>query len=114
MRAAVLEEAGQTPTVKDFHEPDRDVVRVSLAGCNPVDLALASGQMGECEVPRVVGMEGVGYTVDGTRVYFNSPVTPFGSWGELARFDPDRTFPVPAVVGTASIGSGVLGMSTPR
>lgn len=112
MRAAVLEQAGQAPTVRDFEEPDRDVVQVSLAGCNPVDLALASGKAGECDVPRVVGQEGVGYTVDGTRVYFNWPMAPFGSWAELARFDPDRTFPVPATVDDdMAVALGISGLA---
>lgn len=83
MRAAVLEKTGQTPVVRDFEDPDGDdVVDVRLAGCNPVDLALASGQMGEPDVPKVVGKEGIGLTADGTRVYFDSPPSPFGSWAQ--------------------------------
>lgn len=112
MRAAVLEAAGQPPTVRDFNEPTRDVVQVSLAGCNPVDLALASGEMGDPEVPAVVGKEGVGYTIDGTRVYFNSPMSPFGSWAELAQFNPDRTFEVPATVGDdLAVALGIAGLA---
>lgn len=112
MRAAVLEAAGQPPTVRDFGRPTRDVVQVSLAGCNPVDLALASGEMGDPQVPAVVGKEGVGYTIDGTRVYFNSPMSPFGSWAELAQFDPDRTFEVPATVGDdLAVALGIAGLA---
>jgi NADPH:quinone reductase-like Zn-dependent oxidoreductase len=40
----------------DFEEPHGDdVVSVTLAGLNPVDLALASGQLGQPDVPKVVG-----------------------------------------------------------
>ncbi len=96
MRAAVLEAAGEPPHVKDFEEPfGDDVVSVTLAGCNPVDLALASGEMGQPEVPRVVGKEGIGLTGDGSRVYFDSPPAPFGSWAQRTRIDPDKAFPVP-------------------
>lgn len=112
MRAAVLEAAGQPPTVREFDAPTRDVVQVSLAGCNPVDLALASGEMGDPDVPAVVGKEGVGYTVDGTRVYFNSPMSPFGSWAELAQFNPDRTFEVPDTVGDdMAVALGIAGLA---
>lgn len=65
MRAAVLEKVGQTPQVRQFDDPTGDhIVTVTLAGCNPVDLALASGAMGQPEVPRVVGKEGVGRAAD--------------------------------------------------
>lgn len=112
MRAAVLEAVGQPPTVRDFDEPTRDVVRVSLAGCNPVDLALASGQMGDPVIPSVVGKEGIGHTVDGTRVYFDSPVSPFGSWGELAQFDPDLAFEVPDNVDDdLAVALGIAGLA---
>jgi NADPH:quinone reductase-like Zn-dependent oxidoreductase len=112
MRAAVLEEVGQPPTVREFDEPERDIVHVSLAGCNPVDLALASGALGPPEVPRVVGKEGVGYTIDGTRVYFDSPRAPFGSWAELSCFDPDLTFAVPDTVSDdLAVALGIAGLA---
>ena len=99
MRAAVLEAVGETPHVKDFEEPGgQDIVTVTLAGCNPVDIVLASSDLLKPSVPLVVGQEGVGFTDDGTRVYFNSPPVPFGSWAERAAFDPDRAFPVPDTV----------------
>ncbi|BBY49442.1 hypothetical protein MARA_29100 [Mycolicibacterium arabiense] len=50
MRASVLKAAGLLPTVQDFDDPDGDVVRVRSAGCHRVDLALASGEMGQPDV----------------------------------------------------------------
>lgn len=98
MKAAVLHAAGADPRVGEFEEPkaqnDNVIVDVSLAGLNPVDLTLASGQMGPPAVPSVVGREGVGRLEDGRRVYFNSPISPFGSWAERALTDPALTFPV--------------------
>ncbi|MDY6998620.1 MAG: zinc-binding dehydrogenase [Actinomycetota bacterium] len=113
MRAAVLEAVGREPHVKDFEEPGGpDVVTVALAGCNPVDLALASSELLEPSVPLVVGQEGVGYTDDGTRVYFNSPPMPFGSWAERAAFDPDRAFPVPETVDDdLAVALGIAGLA---
>ncbi|OBB40489.1 zinc-binding alcohol dehydrogenase family protein [Mycobacterium sp. 852002-51961_SCH5331710] len=113
MRAAVLEAPGKTPTVKDFDEPDGpDVVDVRLAGCNPVDLALASGQMGEPVTPSVVGKEGIGTTSDGKRVYFDSPPAPFGSWAQRCRVDPALTFPVPdGVDDDLAVALGIAGLA---
>ncbi|MGE2832618.1 quinone oxidoreductase family protein [Mycobacterium sp. SMC-4] len=113
MRAAVLEAAGQTPRVRDFDEPTGDdIVTVTLAGCNPVDLALASGAMGEPEVPRVVGKEGVGRTPDGSRVYFDSPPAPFGSWAQRTAVDPDKVYPVPdGIDDDVAVALGIAGLA---
>ncbi|KWX65966.1 zinc-binding dehydrogenase [Mycobacterium sp. NAZ190054] len=113
MRAAVLEAAGRPPSVKDFEDPQGDdVVTVTLAGCNPVDLALASGEMGEPDVPKVVGKEGIGVTADGARVYFDSPPAPFGSWAERTRVNPEKVYPVPdGVDDDLAVAVGIAGLA---
>jgi NADPH:quinone reductase-like Zn-dependent oxidoreductase len=113
VRAAVLEEAGTIPRVKEVDEPVGDnVVTVTLAGCNPVDLALASGEMGPPQVPRIVGKEGVGRTGDGRRVYFDSPPTPFGSWAQRTQVDPDKTYPVPdGIDDDVAVALGIAGLA---
>ncbi|MGE2732482.1 quinone oxidoreductase family protein [Mycolicibacterium vaccae] len=113
MRAAMLEKVGQTPCVRDVEEPGGDdVVTVTLAGCNPVDLALASGAMGDIEVPKIVGKEGVGLTDDGTRVYFDSPPSPFGSWAQRTRVDPDKVYPVPdGLDDDVAVALGIAGLA---
>ncbi|KUI00687.1 alcohol dehydrogenase [Mycolicibacterium acapulense] len=115
MRAAVLEGPGKTPTVRDFDEPDgpdTELVDIRLAGCNPVDLALASGAMGEPLTPSVVGKEGVGTTNDGRRVYFDSPPEPFGSWAQRCRIAPALTFPVPdGVDDDLAVALGIAGLA---
>ncbi len=113
MRAAVLEAAGRPPVVRDFEEPrGDDVVSVTLAGCNPVDLALASGEMGDPGVPRVVGKEGIGVTADGARVYFDSPPAPFGSWAERTRINPDKAYVVPdGVDDDLAVALGIAGLA---
>jgi NADPH2:quinone reductase len=98
MKAAVLHQPGAVPTVEDFDDPDgppNQIVEVRLAGCNPVDLLLASGEMGEPTVPSVVGKEGIGITAARQRVYFDSPPAPYGSWAQRCRVDPAKTYPVP-------------------
>jgi NADPH:quinone reductase-like Zn-dependent oxidoreductase len=99
MRAAILRSAGAEPELGSFDDPSpsdgRLVVIVSAAGLNPVDLYLASGQLGDPEVPRVIGQEGVGTLEDGRRVYFNPSVSPFGSWAERTLVEPEHAFPVP-------------------
>jgi NADPH:quinone reductase-like Zn-dependent oxidoreductase len=99
MRAAILRSAGSAPELGTFDDPTPSdgqlVVNVTAAGLNPVDLYLASGQLGDPKVPRVVGQEGVGTLDTGRRVYFNPSVPPFGSWAERTLVDPEKAFQVP-------------------
>lgn len=112
VRAAILRKAGEAPTVGEFDEPDGQVVDVRVAGCNPVDLALASGAAGAPTVPSVVGKEGVGLTADGTRVYFDSPPDPFGSWAQRCRIEPATAFPVPdGVDDDLAVALGIAGLA---
>ncbi len=113
MRAAILHKAGGTPEVGEFDDPGGDdVVEVRLAGLNPVDLAMASGGMGEPTTPSIVGQEGVGTRRDGQRVYFNSPPDPFGSWAERSPIDPERTFPIPdGVDDELAVALGIPGLA---
>ncbi|WP_374023973.1 zinc-binding alcohol dehydrogenase family protein [Mycobacterium sp. HNNTM2301] len=115
MRAAVLEAVGDIPKVRNFDDPQGDprseIVEVVLAGCNPVDLLLASGKMGEPTTPSVVGREGIG-TLDGKRVYFNAPPDPFGSWAQRCRVDPAKTFPVPdGLDDDVAVACGIAGLA---
>ena len=99
MRAAILKSAGDDPEVGAFDDPTaadgQALVEVSLAGVNPIDVRLASGQLGQPRVPSVVGLEGVGTLENGSRVYFNPSIAPYGSWAERTLVDPARTYPVP-------------------
>src|ERR1700742_1803489 len=99
MRAAILNSAGADPEVGSFDDPiaadGQVLVEVSLAGVNPIDIRLASGQLGAPRVPAVVGLEGVGRLEDGARVYFNPSISPYGSWAERTIVDPAQAFPVP-------------------
>jgi NADPH:quinone reductase-like Zn-dependent oxidoreductase len=99
VRAAVLREYG-VPSPGEFEEPaaadGQAVVEVLVAGLNPVDVAICAGRFyaGKPPLPSVAGREGVGM-LDGERVYFDAPITPFGSMAERALVDPGSTYPVP-------------------
>lgn len=112
MRAAILEKPGSTPSLGEFDDPTDQVVEVRLAGCNPVDLALASGRMGTPTTPSVVGKEGIGVNADGQRLYFDSPPAPFGSWAQRCRIDPEKAFPVPdGVDDDLAVALGIAGLA---
>jgi NADPH:quinone reductase-like Zn-dependent oxidoreductase len=116
MRAAVLREYG-VPSAGEFDDPTpaagQAVVQVLAAGVNPVDEAICAGRFyaGRPPLPCVAGREGVG-VVNGERVYFDTPIPPFGSMAERALIDPLSTYGVPAAVedGTA-VALGISGLA---
>jgi NADPH2:quinone reductase len=117
MRAAVLHEHG-IPRADDFAEPsatdgDQAVVDVLAAGLNPVDVAICAGRFyaGKPPLPSVAGREGVGL-LDGRRVYFDSPVLPYGSMAERALVDPRATYDVPeGVEDGVAVALGISGLA---
>jgi NADPH:quinone reductase-like Zn-dependent oxidoreductase len=116
MRAAILHSAGAEPEVGAFDDPtpgdDQAVVEVAVAGVNPIDIRLASGQLGQPRTPAVVGLEGVGALADGARVYFGSCVSPFGSWAERTLINPARAFSVPDGLDDAlAVAIGIAGIA---
>src|SRR4051794_33223359 len=86
MQAAVLLAKGAAPRVDDFADPEpgrgQVVVDVTAAGVHHADLAKAAGSFGEPDVPCVLGTDGVGRTESGRRVFFDSPVAPYGSYAQ--------------------------------
>jgi NADPH:quinone reductase-like Zn-dependent oxidoreductase len=116
MRAAVLHDYG-VPSADRFEEPSagdgQAVVEVLAAGLNPVDVAICAGRFyaGKPPLPCVAGREGVGM-LDGTRVYFDGPLAPFGSMAERALVDPDHTYPVPdGVPDGVAVALGISGLA---
>ena len=116
MRAAVLHEHG-VPRPDDFAEPQADsgqaVVEVLAAGLNPVDVAICAGRFyaGAPPLPSVAGREGVGL-LDGRRVYFDTPILPYGSMAERALIDPLATYDVPDGVDDAvAVALGISGLA---
>jgi NADPH:quinone reductase-like Zn-dependent oxidoreductase len=119
MRAAVLHELGGTPAAEEFGDPsgdeDGEIVDVTIAGLNPVDVTIAAGNMPRVkpEVPYVVGLEGIGTLAgSGRRAYFSGTVAPFGSFAERTVAVADTLIDVPDGVGDAqAVAFGIAGMA---
>ena len=100
MRAAVLHEYGSAPRCGEFGEPQAAegevVVEVAAAALHHLDLHKATGTFytGPPPLPSVVGTDGVGRLAGGRRVYFDVPVTPYGSMAERALVREDALFDV--------------------
>ena len=113
MRAAILREYGQVPEVGEHREPEGDgVVELLAAAMNPVDVRIASGSFPNerHELPYVAGKEGVGRRADGSLVYFDASVEPFGAFAPLAQ--PAGGYDVPAGLDPAlAVSLGVSGLA---
>jgi NADPH:quinone reductase-like Zn-dependent oxidoreductase len=116
MEAAVLKDYGSAPELGEFEEPSANgqaVVDVAVAGVNPVDRTIASGRFPgrEPPLPSVPGLEGVG-TVEGRRVYFDSPLAPFGSMGERTLVEREELIEVPdGVPDGLAVSFGISGLA---
>ena len=106
MRAAVVERYGEPPVVRQVDEPKSDganLVEVTAAPLNPVDLSIATGKFyaGSPPTPYVPGGEGVGRPLrsgkPGARVYFRAAL-PDGSLAERALISGGQTVPIPDAV----------------
>ena len=118
MKAALLTGYGEVPEIGEQQLPEpgpgQVPVDVELAGINPVDIAIASGKFdaGAPELPYTPGLEGIGTTPDGRRVWFDVPVLPVGSFSERCLIDPARAIELPAGVEPVdAIAFGVAGMA---
>jgi len=69
---------------------------VSAAGLHHLDLHKASGSFytGPPPLPAVVGTDGVGRLQDGSRVYFDESVPPYGSMAERTLVPREALLPV--------------------
>lgn len=116
MEAAVLKDYESSPEFGEFEEPQPNglaLVEVSVAGLNPVDHTIASGRFPgrEPPLPSVPGLEGIG-TVEGRRVYFDTPVAPFGSMGERTLVEREELIEVPDGVDDGlAVSFGVSGLA---
>jgi NADPH2:quinone reductase len=116
MEAAILKALGATPEFGEFEEPRPEgqaLVEVSVAGLNPVDRTIASGKFPgrEPPLPSVPGVEGVGVS-DGRRVYFDTPIAPFGSMGERTLVEPGELMDVPDGVDDGlAVSFGISGLA---
>jgi NADPH:quinone reductase-like Zn-dependent oxidoreductase len=102
MRAAVIEEQGAEPIVRDFDEPAAQdgavVVEVIAAGIGPTDIARAEGKWRPFTGQHVVNGEGVGL-VDGRRVYFGHSIPPYGGLAERTLVPEGWVWPIDDRIG---------------
>src|SRR5947199_5889584 len=114
MRAAVIERYGEPPVLRQRDEPKDDganLVEVTAAPLNPVDLSMASGKFyaGSPPTPYVPGGEGVGRPLQagkaGPRVYFRAAL-PNGALAERAVVSSGQTIPIPDAL-PDSVASGL-------
>jgi NADPH:quinone reductase-like Zn-dependent oxidoreductase len=118
VRAAILRAYGEPPEPGEFEDPHpaegQVVVEVEAAGLNPVDVRVASGSFygGSPPLPSVVGREGVGRMPDGTLVYFDGPIAPYGSFAERTLIDPATAIPVsPEIDPALAVCFGIAGLA---
>lgn len=118
MKAAVVRAFDRPPSYGDFEDPTartgETVVSVHAAAVSPLVISRASGThySADTALPFVPGVDGVGRTSDGRRVYFMFPRSPFGSMAERAPVSLGLLIPVPDEVDDAlAAAAAVSGMS---
>lgn len=106
MKAAVVHYAGQIPVYDDFETPkvllpDQRLIRVKAAALSHITRGRAMGKhySSGSNFPFVAGVDGVGVTEDGQRVYFALPRPPFGAMAEEVVVMPQQCIPLPDDIG---------------
>lgn len=88
MKAAVVTAAGALPIFGEFNEPSpmagAELITVSTSALSQFSKARSTGAhySAEGRFPAVAGVDGVGSTESGRRVYFVLPEAPYGSLAE--------------------------------
>lgn len=101
MKAAIVTGPGAAPVFGEFQDPVAkngfELVTVKAAALSHLTRGRASGShySAENQYPFIPGVDGVGTTQDGRRVYFVMPEAPFGAMAERILVDVRRTIPLP-------------------
>jgi NADPH:quinone reductase-like Zn-dependent oxidoreductase len=101
MKAAIVNQPGQTPVYGDFADPvqssGENRVTVTAAALSHVVRSRASGThySSSGRFPFVVGIDGTGRLDDGSRVYFVLPKAPYGSMAEQTVVPSAQCIPLP-------------------
>ncbi|MDR3739137.1 MAG: zinc-binding alcohol dehydrogenase family protein [Terracidiphilus sp.] len=107
MHAAVVVDFSKPPVYQTFSDPTPQegevLIKVAAAGLHPIVKALAKGAhySAGSELPVVPGIDGVGTTPDGERVYFMAARRPWGAMGEFTVAVKERCVPLPEGLDTA-------------
>jgi NADPH:quinone reductase-like Zn-dependent oxidoreductase len=101
MKAAVVFDLAEGPVWADFIDPQpapgQTLIDVRAAAMSHVVKARASGRHYSFDgnLPFVPGIDGVGTTPQGQRVYFAFPTAPFGSMAQQAPVALQNCLPLP-------------------
>jgi NADPH:quinone reductase-like Zn-dependent oxidoreductase len=118
MKAAIVREFGRPPQYGVFDEPTvqagETLVSVRASAVTPLVRGRAAGRhyTSSTPPPFVAGVDGVGTTPEGRRVYFLFVRPPFGGFAERAPVRTDQLIPVPdGLDDAAAAGAAISGMS---
>jgi NADPH:quinone reductase-like Zn-dependent oxidoreductase len=101
VKAAIITIPGSTPVFADFDDPvarvGEELIFVTASALSQVTKSRASGShhTSPGSLPAVVGIDGVGRTPDGRRVYFMLPREPLGGMAEKVAVRIDQCISVP-------------------
>ncbi len=101
MKAAIVTGPGQTPIYADFPTPtpapgEQLITMRSSAVSNLTKArALGAHYSSAGTYPAIAGVDGVGATPEGKRVYFALPEHPYGALAELCPIHPAHCVPIP-------------------
>jgi NADPH:quinone reductase-like Zn-dependent oxidoreductase len=101
MKAGVVMEPGESPVYADFRDPvpqtGEELITVTASALSQITKSRASGSHYTTpgSLPAVVGMDGVGRTRDGRRVYFVLPKAPFGGMAEKVAVRQEQCIALP-------------------
>ena len=101
MKAAIVKAPKNNPVYGDFTEPvARDgftIVQVKASALSQVTKSRAAGShySSDRAISAVAGIDGVGLTQDGKRVYFALPEAPFGALAERSLVSTKHCTPLP-------------------
>ena len=114
MRAAVIEGPDSPPVVREMPAPapgpGDELIAVSSAALNPHDQVVAAGVNFAAPYPYVTGIECVGRTEDGRRVYVAPTRPPHGSLAEFTVIPAPRVIPIPdGLTDEQALGIGMAG-----
>jgi NADPH:quinone reductase-like Zn-dependent oxidoreductase len=104
MKAAVVYGPGQTPLYADFPDPipgeGEVLISVRAAALSPLTKTRASGAHYSADniYPAIPGVDGVGTTSDGRRVYFVMPAPPNGAMAQHTIVAPRQLIPLPSEI----------------
>ena len=114
MRAAVIAGPDSPPAVREVPAPvpgpGEDLIAVSSAALNPHDQVVAAGINFAAPYPYVTGIECVGRTEDGRRVYVAPTNPPNGSLAEYTVIPAPRAIAIPdGLSDEQALGIGTAG-----